>query len=93
MLWTAFGGQFRQRNVLARVKKLGERLVAQLTGIHDVLDGALKVEVRPVRLDHLHDQVIVLAVDVEEQLLLLERLRVVIRSCWSATAPLIVVGL
>ena len=73
------------------VEKLCQSLIAELAGVHDVLDGALKVEMRSVRLDHLHDQVIVLAVYVEEQFFLLEGLRVVIGRCWPLAATSLIV--
>ena len=66
-------------------------MVAELACVHDILYGALEVKVRSIRLNHLHNQVIVLAVDVEEQFLLLEGLRVMIGSCRPITTPLIVV--
>ena len=73
------GGQLWQRDALPRVKHLGQGLVAELRRIHHVLHAALEVEVRPVRLNHLHQQVVVLAVDVQEKLLLLEGLGLVVR--------------
>ena len=47
----------------------------------------------PVRLDHLHNQVIVLTIDVKEQFLFLEGLRVVVRGCGSISCSLVRVSL
>ena len=59
-------GHLGERDVLARVDQLGQRLVAQLRSIHHVLHAPLEVEVRSVRLDHLQDELIVLTIHVEE---------------------------
>ena len=82
-----------KRDVLALVEKLCERLVAELTRVHHILYGALEVKMRPIWLNHLHNQVIVLAVDVEEQFFLLEGLWVMIGSCGPIATPLIFVRL
>ena len=47
----------------------------------------------PVRLNHLQDEVVVLAVNVEEKLFFLERLRTVVCSCWPRPMLLVVIRL
>jgi hypothetical protein len=49
--------------------------------------------VGPVRLNHLQDEVVVLAVNVEEKLFLLERLRTVVCTCWPRPLLLVVIRL
>jgi len=47
----------------------------------------------PVRLNHLQDEVVVLAVNVEEQLFLLKRLRTVVCGHWPRPLLLVVIRL
>ena len=60
-------GHLRQRYVLSWIQQFGQSLITELGGIHDILRASFKVKMRPVWLYHLHDQVIILAVDIQEK--------------------------
>lgn len=77
--------QFGQRNVFPTVEQFGEGLIAQLAGIHHILDATLKVKMAPIWLDHLHNQIVILTIDIEKELLFLKRLRVVVCRSWPAS--------
>lgn len=73
-----FRSKLRYGDILALKEQLCQGLVTELRGVHHILCTAFEVKMGPVWLYHLHDQIVVLTVDVEEELLFGVRLWVLV---------------